>query len=87
MGQGTCPLVPYVNWHVREVFSPRAVDNYISTFQGVLILRLFGVTPRLMARLLQKSSNLIKEHLALVHRFYPDEKRVRQYLLEQGVKV
>lgn len=67
--------------------SPRAVDNYISTFQGVLILRLFGVPPRLMARLLQKSLNLIEEHLALVQSFYSNESKVRQYLLQQGVKI
>jgi len=67
--------------------SPRAVDNYISTFQGVLILRLFGVPSRLMARLLQKSLNLIEEHLALLRRFYPDEAGARKYLLQQGVKV
>ncbi|MEX0973951.1 MAG: DUF1670 domain-containing protein [Bacillota bacterium] len=67
--------------------SPRAVDNYIRTFQGVLILRLFGVPPQLMARLLQKSPNLVEEHLELVRQFYPNKDQLRQHLREQGVKI
>jgi hypothetical protein len=31
--------------------SPRAGDNYIGTFEAVLLLYLFGVPPELMARL------------------------------------
>lgn len=65
--------------------SPRSVDNYVGTFQSVLILRLFNVPPRLMARLLRKSPYLIKEHVELVRQFYPNEDHLRQYLREQGV--
>lgn len=65
--------------------APRSVDNYIRTFQGVLILKLYGLPPRLMARLLQKSPSLIEEHLELVQRFYPNEDQLRQNLREQGV--
>ena len=77
---------------VREIakityHSPRSVDNYIRTFQGVLILRLFGVPPRLMAGLLQKSQNLVEEHLELVRQFYPNENQLRQCLSEQGVNI
>ena len=50
---------------VREIarmthHSPRAVDNYVGTFEGVLILHLFGVAPELMARLLEKGDLLDK---------------------------
>jgi len=77
---------------VREIakityHSPRSVDNYIRTFQGVLILKIFGVPPRLMATLLQKSPNLVEEHLELMRRFYPNENQLRQYLREQGVNI
>ena len=67
--------------------SPRAVDNYVSTFQSVLILRLFEVPPEIMARLLQRSLYLIREHLNLVRKLYPSTSQLRQYLREQGVKV
>lgn len=67
--------------------SPRAVDNYIGTFEAVLILYLYGVPPRLMARLLRKGITLIREHLELAKRVYPSEASIREYLLEQGVTV
>lgn len=67
--------------------SPRAVDNYVSTFQSVLILQLFEVPPEIMARLLQRSLYLIKEHLNLVRKLYPSTSQLRQYLREQGVKI
>lgn len=56
---------------VREIsrithHSPRAVDNYIGTFEGVLLLHLFGVAPEMMARLLKRGISLINEHLKLV---------------------
>ncbi|MDH7579154.1 MAG: DUF1670 domain-containing protein, partial [Bacillota bacterium] len=55
---------------VREIarmthHSPRAVDNYVGTFEGVLILHLFGVAPELMARILKRGISLINEHLKL----------------------
>ncbi|MDD3893425.1 MAG: DUF1670 domain-containing protein [Syntrophomonadaceae bacterium] len=46
--------------------SPRAVDNNIGTFEAVLILHLFGVSPELMARLLKRGFSLIREHMKLV---------------------
>lgn len=67
--------------------SPRSVDNYVGTFQGVLILHLFRVPARIMARLLNKSPSLVKEHLQLVRKFYPGDNDLRQYLLKQGVNL
>ncbi|MBC7083747.1 MAG: DUF1670 domain-containing protein [Firmicutes bacterium] len=67
--------------------SPRAVDNHISTFQSLPILRLFRVPPEIMARLLQKTLRLIREHLNPVRKLYPSTSQLRQYLREQGVKI
>ncbi|MEW5867255.1 MAG: hypothetical protein AB1774_10420, partial [Bacillota bacterium] len=39
------------------------------------------------ARLLQKSLNLIEEHLELVQKFYPDQTKAREYLLQQPIPV
>ena len=63
------------------------MDNYVSTFQSVLILQLFEVPPEIMARLLQRSLYLIREHLNLVRKLYPSTSQLRQYLREQGVKI
>ncbi|MCR4443157.1 MAG: DUF1670 domain-containing protein [Peptococcaceae bacterium] len=67
--------------------SPRAVDNYIGTFEAVLILHLFGVSPGLMARLLKRGISLIKEHLKLVRENYRDHQEIKEYLIAQGVKI
>jgi len=53
----------------------------------VLILYLYRVPPRLMARLLRKGITLIREHLELAKRVYPTEASIREYLLKQGVTV
>lgn len=66
--------------------SPRAVDNYVGTFEAVLILYLFGVPPDLMVRLLKRGISLIKEHLKLVRENYRDHQEIKEYLIAQGVK-
>jgi len=67
--------------------SPRAVDNYVGTFEAILILYLFGVPPELMARLLKRGISLIKEHLKLVRENYRDQQEIKEYLIAQGVKI
>lgn len=67
--------------------SPRAVDNYVGTFEAVLILYLFGVSPELMARLLKRGISLINEHLKLVREHYRDHQEIKEYLVSQGVKI
>jgi hypothetical protein len=67
--------------------SPGAVDNYVGTFEAVLILYLFGVSPELMARLLRKGVTLIKEHLELIKEFYQDQQEIRKYLVAKGVRI
>jgi hypothetical protein len=79
-------------YNVREIarmthHSPRAVDNYIGTFEGVLVLHLFGVAPELMARLLKRGISLINEHLKLVREHYRDQQEIKEYLVAQGVKI
>ena len=66
--------------------SQRAVDNYIGTFESVLILKLYGVKPTLMARLLKKGITVIREYLKLIDEFYEDEQEIKQHLLAEGVK-
>lgn len=67
--------------------SPRAVDNYVGTFEATLILYLFGLPPALMAHILRKSKTLIREHLQLVQDAYRDHQEIKEYLLAQGVKI
>lgn len=67
--------------------SPRAVDNYVGTFEAVLIMYLFELPPQLMARILKRSIFLIQEHLKLVREVYRDHQKIKEYLLSKGVKI
>ncbi len=70
---------------VREIarmtfHSPRAVDNYIGTFESVLILDLYHIPKRLMARILKKGISLIEEHLRLARKHFRDEEDKKRLL-------
>ena len=71
----------------KTYHSPRAVDNYIGTFERVLLLSLFGLNKNLMARVLKKGPTLIAEYLKLVEEYYQDCQAIKEYLLARGVKL
>ena len=66
--------------------SPRAVDNYIGTFEAVLILDLYHVPKRLMARILRKGISLIEEYLCLARKHFRDEEDIKGLLAWKEVR-
>ncbi len=76
----------YLQGHtVREIssityHSPRSVDNYINTFESVLILHLYGVPKRFIARILQKGISLIEEHLELVKQHFKTKEKIKELI-------
>lgn len=76
---------------VREIarmsyHSPRAVDNYIGTFESVLILDLYHFPRALMARILKKGISLIDEHLALARKHFRNEEDRKRLLAWKEVR-
>ena len=65
--------------------SPRSIDSYIGTFEAVLILYLYSMTPELMSRILVRSISLIREYLKLICDFYTSTAEIKRYLFEKGV--
>ncbi len=65
--------------------APKSVDNYIGTFEAVLILHLFSIPKPLMSRLLNRGSTLIQEHLNLILELYKDTSEIKEYLQRKGV--
>lgn len=65
--------------------SPRAVDNYIGTFESVLILDLYHIPKPLMARILKKGISLVEEHLRLARKHFRDEEDRKRLLAWKGV--
>ena len=70
----------------RTYHSPRAVDNYIGTFESVLILDLYHFPRLLMARILKKGISLIDEHLALARKHFRDEEDRKRLLAWKEVR-
>ena len=66
--------------------SPRAVDNYIGTFESVLILDLYHIPKALMARILKKGISLIEEQLHLARKHFRDEEDRKRLLAWKGVR-
>jgi hypothetical protein len=66
--------------------SPRAVDNYIGTFDAVLILYLYGLPTALMASVLKRGEGLIREHLELATRFLQDRQQIVNHLKTKGMR-
>lgn len=76
---------------VREIgrmtyHSPRAVDSYIGTFESVLILDLYHIPKRIMARILKKGVSLIEEHLCLARKHFRDEEDRKRLLAWKEVR-
>jgi DNA-binding CsgD family transcriptional regulator len=66
--------------------SPRAVDNYIGTFESVLILDLYHVPKQLMSRILRKGVSLIEEYLCLARKHFRDEEDIKRLLAWKEVR-
>ena len=64
---------------------PRSVDNYIGTFEAVLILYLYKMPVRLMSRILGKGVTLIQEHLRIIDEVYEDVSAIKKDLIKKGV--
>src|SRR5690606_30247858 len=77
-------IIVSLHWQghsVREIarmtfHSPRAVDNSIGPFEAVLALRMYGVPPPLLARVLRKGIRLVEEHLQLIEQLGIDETEI-----------
>ncbi len=64
-----------------------SIDRYLDLFIAVLILYLYDMPPKLMARVTSSGVTLIQEHLELVEQHFPDKNHVKSYLRERGVKL
>ena len=64
--------------------APKSVDNYIGTFEAVLILHLYGIPKPLMAKLLNRGTTLIQEHLNLIAEFYKSSAEIKNISSSRG---
>jgi hypothetical protein len=67
--------------------APRSVDAYLKVFDSVLILHLYDLPLKLIARVLNRGKSLIEEYLQLIKENLKEVKELREYLQSRGVKL
>lgn len=67
--------------------APRSVDAYLKVFDSVLILHLYDLPLKLIARVLNRGESLIEEYLQLIKENLKEVKELRKYLQSRGVKL
>jgi hypothetical protein len=63
------------------------VDAYLKVFDSVLILHLYNLPLKLIARVLNRGESLIEEYLDLVKENLKEVGEIRIYLQSRGIKL
>ncbi|MFN3286593.1 MAG: DUF1670 domain-containing protein [bacterium] len=71
----------------KTYHNPRSIDAYLKTFDAVLILHLYGLSPSLMASVLDRSESLVHEYLDLIAKYLKDVGTIREHLRRRGINV
>ncbi len=69
-------------WHSED-----AVDRYLDLFYSVLILYIYDLPIKHMAKVTGRGQTLIAEHVRIAQKYFPDKNAVKNYLKEQGVEI
>ncbi|MDI6895303.1 MAG: DUF1670 domain-containing protein [Bacillota bacterium] len=71
----------------RIYHAPSSVDAYLRLFDRVLMLVYYRVPEKAMHRITGTSPALVKEHLELAKKHFPDPDAIKNYLVSRGIKV
>ena len=71
----------------RIYHTPEAVDQYLRTFDRVLMLRYYRLPKSAICRVTGHSPHLIDEHLALADKHFGTEEALTGYLANRGVEL
>ncbi len=79
-------------WLNREIarfthHDEESVDKYLEVFKSITILYIYGVRPVLMARILNRTMEVVKEHIAIIETFLGGRQDLVSYLEKQGIKI
>jgi len=71
----------------RIYHTPEAVDQYLRTFDRVLMLRYYRVPFSAIVQVVGHSRSLVEEHLELAEKHFPDEDAIAAYLAKRGIEL
>ena len=69
----------------KTYHDPRSVDAYLKVLNSVLILWYFDLPPQLISMVTEKGIKVVKEHINIIKKYFPDKDAIKTYLSKQGV--
>ena len=79
-------------WLNREIarythHDEESIDKYLEVFKSITILYIYGVPPLLMARILNRTMEVVKQHIDIIETFLGERQNLVSYLKTQGIKI
>lgn len=71
----------------KTYHDPRSVDVYLKTLNSVLILWYFDLPASLISMVTEKGINVVKEHITIIEKYFPNKDVIKNYLNHRGIAV
>jgi hypothetical protein len=71
----------------KTYHDPRSVDAYLKTLNSVLILWYFDLPSSLISMVTEKGINVVKEHITIIEKYFPNKDVIKNYLNQRGIAV
>jgi len=71
----------------KTYHDPRSVDAYLKTLNSVLILWYFDLPSSLIAMVTEKGKTVIKEHIIIIEKYFPNKEVIKNYLNNRGIAI
>jgi hypothetical protein len=65
----------------------RSVDAYLRTFNSILILWYYGLPMPLISMVTERGVKVVKEHINIIKKYFPEKPAVKRYLDQRGIAV
>jgi hypothetical protein len=71
----------------KTYHDPRSVDAYLKTLNSVLILWYFDLPTSLISMVTEKGITVVKEHITIIEKYFPNKEIIKNYLYNRGIAV
>jgi hypothetical protein len=71
----------------KTYHDPRSVDAYLRVFNSILVLWYYKLPPLLISMVTEKGIKVVKEHIDILIKYFPDRNSIKNYLNQLGIAV
>jgi len=71
----------------KTYHDPRSVDSYLKVFNSILVLWYYNLPPSLISMVTEKGVKVVKEHINILIKYFPDRDSIKNYLNQIGIAV